>query len=129
MLFRSPDLVVCDLWRVEQLLDDAADGEDAAVLVTSAAALADGEFAEQADYMWAEAIRERTRNRLVEALTECSKEVETRRSISMLNRAIKIDPASFDAAQELARRYDEKGDSASAMRVRKNHEITLQGAD
>lgn len=125
----NPDLVVCDLWRVEQLLDDAADGEDAAVLVTSAAALADGEFAEQADYMWAEAIRERTRNRLVEALTECSKEVETRRSISMLNRAIKIDPASFDAAQELARRYDEKGDSASAMRVRKNHEITLQGAD
>ncbi|MEV6820971.1 OmpA family protein [Nocardiopsis dassonvillei] len=124
----NPDLVVCDLWRVEQLLDDA-DGEDAAVLATSAAALADGDFAEQADYLWAEAIRERIRNRLVEALTECSKEVETRRSISMLNRAIKIDPASFDATQELARRYDEKGDSASAARVRKNHEIKLQGAE
>ncbi|MFE6385284.1 OmpA family protein [Nocardiopsis dassonvillei] len=124
----NPDLVVCDLWRVEQLLDDA-DGEDAAVLATSAAALADGDFAEQADYLWAEAIRERIRNRLVEALTECSKEVETRRSISMLNRAIEIDPASFDATQELARRYDEKGDSASAARVRKNHEIKLQGAE
>ncbi|WP_435110488.1 OmpA family protein [Nocardiopsis synnemataformans] len=125
----NPDLVVCDLWRLERLLDDAAGNEDAVVLVTSAAALADGDFADQADYMWAEEIRERTRNRLVEALTECSKEVEIRRAISMLNRAIKIDPASFDAAQELARRYDEKGDSVSAKRVRENHEITLQSAE
>ncbi|MEU0492149.1 OmpA family protein [Nocardiopsis sp. NPDC006139] len=116
----NPDLVVCDLWRVEGLLAEAttADTADAAVLVTSAAAMADGDFAEDTDYLWAEGVRTRIRSEMVRSLTTHSKEVDPRQAISMLNRALRIDSNASEAALELERRYAEKGDQKSAERVR-----------
>ncbi|WP_160050829.1 OmpA family protein [Nocardiopsis sp. FR4] len=125
----NPDLVVCDLWRLEQLLDDATDSDDAAVLVSSAAAMVDGDFADQADYFWAEEVRERIRSQLLGALTEYSKKAEPRQAISMLNRALRLDPVASEAAQELARRYDEEGDVKSAKRVREKHQMELRHAE
>lgn len=117
----NPDLVVCDLWRVEELLAgaDTADADEAAVLATSAAAMADGDFAEDTDYLWAEGVRTRIRSQMVRSLTAHSKEVDPRQAISMLNRALRIDSGSPEAALELERRYAEKGDHKSAERTRK----------
>ncbi|MFL1427533.1 MULTISPECIES: OmpA family protein [unclassified Nocardiopsis] len=116
----NPDMAAIDLWRVEELLDEAttADAADAAVLATSAAAMADGDFAEDTDYLWAEGVRARIRSEMVRSLTTYSKEVDPRQAISMLNRAIRIDPNAAEAALELERRYAEKGDQKSAERVR-----------
>lgn len=121
----NPDLVVCDLWRVEQLLDEADHSDDAATLVTTAAAMFDDDFTAHTDYMWAEGVRARIRGQLVDALTTCAKEADPRRAISMLQRALRIDPIAAGAAQELAKRYDEKADVKSADRVRENHRSAL----
>lgn len=122
-------MVSCDLWRMDDLLDQAGQADDGAVLATSAAAMLDGDFAEQTDYRWAEAIRARIRNRIVESLTDHSREFDEWRAISMLRRALKIDPMAGEVAIELARRYEQKGDKEAARRILKGHEKTLEGAE
>ncbi|WP_150236393.1 OmpA family protein [Nocardiopsis quinghaiensis] len=123
------DLVVCDLWRIEQLLEEAAHSEDAATLVTTAAAMFDDDFAVHTDYVWAEGVRTRIRDQLVTTLTTCAGEAEPRRAISMLQRALRIDPTAAEAAQALAKTYDEKADSKSAERVREAHRSALAEAE
>lgn len=123
------DLVACDLWRIEQLLGEAAHGDDAATLVTTAAAMFDDDFAVQTDYMWAEGVRARIRDQLVSALTTCAEDAEPRQAISMLQRAIRIEPTATEAAQELAERYDENADKKSAERVREAHRIALEESE
>lgn len=120
------DLVVCDLWRIDQLLDEAEDSGDASSLVTAAAATFDDDFASQSDFVWAEGVRTRIRSRLVSALTGCAKRAESGAAISMLQRAIRIEPTAEEAAQELAARYDDKADARSAERVRASYRATLE---
>ncbi|GAB3726763.1 hypothetical protein GCM10027590_32320 [Nocardiopsis nanhaiensis] len=125
----NPALVACDLWRLDDLLDQAAQADDGPVLATSAASLLDAGFAAQADYRWAEAIRVSIRNRIVEALTDYSADVGVRQAISMLRRALNIDPTADRAARALAQRYEEKGDTKSAQRVLKDRAAVLESAE
>ncbi|WP_435107152.1 OmpA family protein [Nocardiopsis synnemataformans] len=122
------DLVVCDLWRIDQLLDEADHNGDASSLVTAAAAMFDDDFASQSDFVWAEGVRTRIRAKLVSALTECAKRTESDAAISMLQRALRIEPTAEEAAQELAARYDDKADARSAERVRASHKAALEEA-
>lgn len=122
-------MVVCDLWRIDDLLDQAAQAQDAAVLISSAASMLEGDFAAQTDYRWAEATRERISTRIVESLTDHSDDVDARRAISMLRRALNIDPMAEKAARLLARRYEEKGDKKSAERVLKDRQKILENAE
>lgn len=124
----NPRLVTCDLWRIDQLLDEATHSAESAP-VTAAAAMFDNDFAAGNDYLWAESVRVRVREPLVSALIEHAESEKTTRAISMLKRALRIDPASSEAVQALAARYDEKGDQKSAERVRSEYEEVLEGLD
>lgn len=122
-------MVGCDLWQMEHLLQEASHGETPATLAVGAASMLDGDFADQADFAWAEAVRVRIRTRIVEALTEHSSAVDTRQAISMLNRALRIDPAHDGVARELSRRYTENGDIEAAERVMRDQRELLEAAE
>lgn len=124
----NADLVGCDLWQFEHLLQEVSHSDAPAVLATSAAAMLDGDFADQADFAWAEAVRVRIRTRTVEALTEHSSTVDTRQAICMLNRALRIDPTHDGVARELSRRYAENGDVEAAERVMRDQRELLEAA-
>lgn len=123
----NPNLVTCDLWRIDQLLEEATHAGDPAV--TAAAAMFDNEFAADNDYLWAESVRIRVREPLVSALIHHAESENPARAISMLKRALRIEPTSSEAAQALASRYDEKGDKKSAKRVRSEYQTALEWVD
>ena len=124
----NPDLVVCDLWRLESLLEEATHSEDSGA-VTAAAAMFDADFASTADYVWAEGVRTRVRNQLVSALIEHAEQEKPSRAISMLRRALRINPTSETATRNLAQRYDAQADKKSADRVRSDYEAALEEVD
>jgi len=124
----NPGLVVCDLWRLESLLGEATHSEDSGA-VTAAAAMFDADFASTADYVWAEGVRTRVRNQLVSALIEHAEQEKPSRAISMLRRALRINPTSETATRNLAQRYDAQADKRSADRVRSAYEAALEEVD
>lgn len=124
----NPHLVTCDLWRIDQLLEEATHTDDSTP-VTAAAAMFDQGFATTSDYLWAESVRIRVRDPLVSALIEHAESENPARAISMLKRALRIDPTSSEAAQALSTRYDEKGDNRSSERVRSEYKEALERVD
>lgn len=122
-------MVGCDLWQMDRLLQEASHSDNPAVLATSAAAMVDGDFADQTDFSWSEAVRVRIRTRIVESLTDHSAQAGTRQAISMLKRALRIDPVHDGAARELSRRYVENGDSEAADHVMRNQRELLESAE
>lgn len=119
-------MVGCDLWQMDRLLQEASHSDTPEVLATSAAAMLDGDFADQTDFSWAEAVRVRIRTRIVESLIDHSASVDMRQAISMLQRALRIDPVHDGAARELSRRYAENGDTEAADHVMRNQREILE---
>lgn len=122
-------MVGCDLWQMDRLLQEASHSDTPEVLATSAAAMLDGDFADQTDFSWAEAARVRIRTRIVESLTDHSASVDTRQAISMLQRALRIEPVHDGAARELSRRYAENGDTETADHVMRNRRELLENVE
>ncbi|WDZ92835.1 OmpA family protein [Nocardiopsis sp. HUAS JQ3] len=125
----NPDLVVCDLWRVEQFLDEADHSGTPAELASSAAAMCDGDFASESDYLWAHGPRTRLRTRLVTALVRTAQNEEPVQAQSLLHRAVEIDPSDVDAAHDLIKLCLDRGDERTARRIYHRHKLAVEDLD
>ncbi len=121
-----------DAWEFESLIVDAERCDDAAQAVAGfqdALALYRGEFCDDTYYPWLEEARERFRNLFVEAsarlaylLTTVERHDE---ALSVLDRAIRIDPVSEDLIRRAMAIEAELGRRAAALTRYRKFEATL----
>lgn len=109
----NPSVVACDLWRLEELLGV---GEASTEPASMAAALYD-EFAADTDYAWAEQIRVRIRESLVTHLVDSANTAEASQALSLLRRALEVDPTHSEVAHDLIARHAQTGDQQAARRI------------
>jgi DNA-binding SARP family transcriptional activator len=95
-----------DAWEFERLIEEArrsGDQADSVAKFRNAASLYRGEFCDDQYYSWAEPIRERYRNLLIEASARLADLLsgggEPEEALSVLDRAIHADPVCEDLAR------------------------------
>ncbi|MBE2997174.1 OmpA family protein [Nocardiopsis sp. HNM0947] len=98
----NPDLVTCDLWRVRDLLSEAAQQRDA-TLASTAASMAGPGLVADADYLWAEEARAHLRSQVVDTITTCARHAEPDQAAGLLHQALDADPHSEKAKHALSR--------------------------
>jgi DNA-binding SARP family transcriptional activator/LysM repeat protein len=121
-----------DAWEFERLIVEAERCEDAVQAVTGfrdALALYQGEFCDDSYYPWLESVRERFRNLFVEASARLaymlSDAEEYDEALSILGRAIKVDPICEDLVRRAMAVEATLGRRAAALARYRRFEATL----
>jgi len=121
-----------DAWEFERLIGDAERCDDAAQAVVGfrdALALYRGEFCDDTYYPWLEEARERFRNLFVEASARLAYLLSTverhDEALSVLDRAIRIDPVSEDLIRRAMAIEAELGRRAAALTRYRKFEAIL----
>lgn len=98
----NPDLVTCDLWRVQDLLREATECQDPTLASTAASVVGPG-LAADADYLWAEEERTYLRSQVVDTLVTCADHATHDQATALLRQALDADPHSEKARRSLSR--------------------------
>lgn len=116
----EPTLVEVDLWEFTAALEAAENAdhqEQRHTHVQSALALYTGDLAAQADYPWIEPTRIRLQQRLVRTLRHHATQLagaHPHEAVSILQRAVELDPTNEDTHQELIRHHLTRGENHEA---------------
>lgn len=119
------NLVSCDLWDFEAALTDVVaatgDASRSVVALERVVATYEAHFCDEAPYEWADDVREHFRRRALDVYTLLSEAYEARgermRTLTVLERAMTLDPYREDVYQRVMRIQCETEQFAAAQRT------------
>jgi DNA-binding SARP family transcriptional activator len=119
------EVIDADLWRFQSALAEtltASEGVDAAkVALGEATSIYRGDFAEDADYLWAEPVREDLHRRALDACVRLAElqanEGQLDAAIAALERAIEFDPYAEEIYRRLMRLHAERNRPDALVRT------------